>query len=113
MNRDQMMDWLLRRQRRCPCGRTHLLTDVHHVFFRRVKKDMTELYHPANVVAANNACHLAAGHDFQLASALICFIHVGGPDQVLEWADTLPLKIKHLPSHFWEAQERWRLGERF
>lgn len=107
MTRDKMMEWLLIRQNSCPCGKSHTLTDVHHVFIRRVKKDMDELYHPANVVAANNTCHLAEGFEFQIASALLCFEHVGGPDKVLEWVDSLPLKIKHLPTHFWKAKEQW------
>jgi len=83
------------------------MTDVHHVFIRRVKKNMVPLYHRANVVACNNRCHLAEGTDFQLESALLCFEHVGGPDKVLEWVETLPLLIKHLPTHFWEAKELW------
>jgi len=101
------MEWLLSHQKMCPCGENHVLTDVHHVFIRRVKKNMNELYHPANCVAANNACHLAEGHDFQVASALICFDHVGGPDNVRKWVETLPLKIKHLPNHFVEAETIW------
>jgi len=108
-----MMRWLLLRQGRCPCGQKHELTDVHHVFVRRVRKGMGELYHPANCVAANNACHLAEGWEFQVNSALICFAHSGGPDAVMDWLETLPLRVKHLPSHFWEARERWYRGERF
>jgi len=111
MTRDEMMDWLLARQDRCPCGERHELTDVHHVFVRRVKKGMDELYHPANAVAANNACHLREGKEFQVNAALICFKHVGGPQAVEDWLETLPLKVKHLPSHFGEAKEIWDDGD--
>ena len=106
MTRDDMMSWLLTRQDRCPCGQPHELTDVHHVFVRRVRKGMDLLYHPANCVAANNGCHMAEGREFQVASALICFKNAGGPEAVLEWLESLPLKVKHLPRHFWEAKER-------
>ena len=110
MTRDQMMTWLLQRQKECPCGQIHELTDVHHVFIRRVRKNMDLLYHPANCVAANNKCHIEEGKDFQIRSALMCFDHVGGPDGVLEWLESLPLKVKHLPAHFWEARELWLNG---
>lgn len=107
MTRDEMMSWLLIHQGHCPCGQVHAMTDVHHVFIRRVKKGMDELYHPANCVAANNRCHLAEGLEFQIESAMLCFNHAGGPDKVLEWIDSLPLKVKHLPGFFWQAKERW------
>ena len=102
--------YLMNTQKGCPvCGRsTRRQGDAHHLFVRR-GPDIPELYTEINIILVCHNCHVPEAPELNYMSALMK-LEIYGPDAIEGWLDSLPLKIKTLPSFYWEAREDYLNG---
>ena len=110
MKQNELREWLVENQEDCPgCGvRSSPWHNLHHVFHRRLKRIDHLLWCETNISLVCPSCHVPETHDLNLNCALQKFSMGFEPDDVRDWMDSLPLKVKPgLPGFFLEAEEQW------
>ena len=111
MKQSELREWLVEHQEHCPgCGcRSSEWHDLHHVFVRRINKQIDELtWCVENVSLVCPSCHVPEAQDLNLNCTLQKFSMGFEPDDIRDWLDSLPLKVKPgLPGFFLEAEEQW------
>ena len=116
MKQAELREWLVENQEDCPgCGcRSSPWDHLHHVFVRRLKPVDDLLFVTENISLVCHSCHTGMGEaeDLNLNCALQKFSMKDlEPDDIRDWMDSLPLKVKPgLPGFFLEAERRWDDG---
>lgn len=104
-----LREWLVANQRFCPvCGKSvTIYDDLHHLFIRRMKRYEGLLWTKENIVLVHNqGCHVPEAPNLNYNSALQKFRMGFTPDDIREWIDSLPFKVKPgLPAFFIQAEE--------
>ena len=108
MKQSELREWLVEHQGNCPgCGcPSSPWHQLHHVFVRRLKQvdDLTWTKENCSLVCPS--CHVPETEDLNLNCALQKFSMGFEPDDIRDWLDSLPLKVKPgLPGFFVEAEE--------
>ena len=112
MQQQELREWLVEHQENCPgCGcRSSEWHQLHHVFVRRLNKQIDDLtWVPQNCSLVCPKCHTGMGEapDLNLNCTLQKFEWFT-PDEIRDWMDSLPLKVKRgLPGFFLEAEVQW------
>ena len=113
MKLTKLREWLVEYQENCPgCGKRSSPWDsLHHVFHRRLKRIDDLLWVPENISLVCQSCHppgMSEAEDLNLNCALQKFSMGFEPDDIRDWMDSLPLKVKPgLPAFFVEAEGQW------
>jgi len=111
MKQSELREWLVEHQGNCPgCGSPlSPWHSLHHVFHRRLKQIDDLLWVPINISLICPNCHppaMSEAEDLNLNCALQKFSMGFEPDDIRDWLDSLPLKVKPgLPGFFIEAEE--------
>ena len=108
MKQSELREWLVEHQEDCPgCGkRVGPWDTLHHVFHRRLKRIDHLLWCETNISLVCPTCHNPEAQDLNLNCALQKFAMGFEPDDIRDWMDSLPLKVKPgLPAFFIEAEE--------
>ncbi|GAF68535.1 unnamed protein product [marine sediment metagenome] len=111
MKQNELREWLVENQEDCPgCGkRVGPWDTLHHVFHRRLKQIDKLLWVPENCSLICPDCHppaMSEAPNLNLNCALQKFSMGFEPDDIRDWLDSLPLKVKPgLPAFFLEAEE--------
>ena len=113
MKQAELREWLVEHQEDCPgCGcRSSPWDTLHHLWVRRLKPIDKLLWVPINISLVCPDCHTGMGETegLRLNCALQKFSMGFEPDDVRDWMDSLPLKVKPgLPGFFLEAEEQWK-----
>ena len=108
MKQSELREWLVEHQGNCPgCGcPSSPWHQLHHVFVRRLKQidDLTWVKENCSLVCPS--CHVPETEGLNLNCALQKFSMGFEPDDIRDWMDSLPLKVKPgLPGFFVEAEE--------
>ena len=112
MKQAELCEWLVEHQENCAgCGcRSSTWDHLHHVFVRRLKRIDHLLWCETNISLVCPSCHTGMGEaeDLNLNCALQKFSMGFEPDDIRDWMDSLPLKVKPgLPHFFIEAEVQW------
>ncbi len=111
MKQSELREWLVEHQENCPgCGcRSSPWHSLHHVFHRRLKQIDKFLWVPENISLVCQKCHDPEAEDLNLNCALQKFsMEESEPNDIRDWMDSLPLKVKPgLPHFFIEAEVQW------
>ena len=109
----ELREWLVENQGHCPgCGkRSSPWDNLHHVFVRRLKQIDELTWAPINISLVCPSCHVPESEDLNLNCALQKFSMGFSPNDIRDWMDSLPLKVKPgLPAFFVEAEEQWMMS---
>lgn len=110
MTHDELRDYLVEHQPACPgCGYPpHWNDHLHHVFVRRLKPIDHLLWHIINIALVCPSCHTPEAPNLNYHAALQKFEMGISPQDVRDWLESLPLKVKPgLRASFVRAEETW------
>jgi len=107
--RMELREWLVEHQRFCPACRqpVSIHDTLHHLFVRRIKRYEELLWDKCNISLVCPADHIEMGEapDLNYLCALQKWTMGFTPDDVREWIDGLPFKVKPgLPAFFIQAE---------
>ena len=105
----KLREWLVKHQRFCPsCGKPVSVYDtLHHLFVRQMKQYEDLLWTQLNISIVCPDDHTGMGEapNLNYLCALQKWTMGFTPDDVREWIDGLPFKVKPgLPGFFIEAE---------
>lgn len=107
----ELREWLVEHQRFCPaCRKPMTVHDtLHHVFVRRIKRYGDLLFDRTNISLVCPGCHVPEAPDLNYLCACQKWMIGFTPQDVREWIDNLPFKVKlGLPKFFIKAEETYR-----
>lgn len=105
--RMELREWLVEHQQFCPaCGdRVTVHDTLHHMFVRRIKRYEDLLFDRINISLVCPGCHTPEAPDLNCLCALQKWTMGFTPQDVREWIDNLPFKVKPgLPKFFIKAE---------